>query len=96
MADNDSGNSVPRNFQTGLSQGSSDDQFVMACDWGDNWGRVAMTSNSNGAEILIVIPFTCEPGLPAHEIERRIYDQARPQLSYAVRALIGKAWPQDS
>lgn len=95
MADHDSGDPVPRTFQTGASSASTDDQFTMACDWGDNWGRIALTSKSNGAEILIVIPFTCDPDLPPHEIERRIYDQARPQLSQAVRVLIDKGWPQD-
>ncbi|MGE3246605.1 MAG: hypothetical protein AB7F96_08505 [Beijerinckiaceae bacterium] len=72
-----------------------DDNFTAACDWGDNWGRIALTNKASGAEILIVVPFSGNRDLPAHVLEQQLYEQARPQLSKAVRSLISKAWPQD-
>jgi len=84
-----------RSFQTGGGGTDLEDAFTVACDWGENWGRIALTSKTTGAEILIVMPFACDPQASPEQIERRLYDQARPQMAKAVRALISKAWPQE-
>jgi hypothetical protein len=75
--------------------GAGSGRFEAVCDWGDNWGRIALKNNESGAEILIVIPFTPEPDEPDNVTERHLYEQARPQMNKAIHTLISKAWPQD-
>ncbi len=75
------------------SQGQGNEQFEMACDWGENWGRIALTDKASGAEILVVIPFSGNQDLPAATLEQQLCERARPHMNKAVRTLIAKSWP---
>ena len=76
-------------------QALGNEQFTMACDWGENWGRIALTDKTSGAEILIVVPFAGNRDLPADAMEQQLCEQARPHLNKAVRSLISKSWPDE-
>ena len=73
---------------------SESSDFAIACDWGENWGRIALTNKGTGAEILLVVPFAGNRDLPADRMEQELCEQARPHLSKAVRTLIAKSWPE--
>jgi hypothetical protein len=75
-------------------QGAAGGQFAIACDWGENWGRIALTDATSGAEILVVVPFSGGRDLSAAELERQVCEQARPHLNKAVRTLIAKTWAE--
>lgn len=95
MANHDDPYDIPTHRSIKASPGAGEGQFAAECDWGDNWGRIALTNKVSGTEILIVFPFSPDPDLPKNEIERQIYEQARPQMNKAIHALISKAWPQE-
>lgn len=71
-----------------------DATFEVACDWSREWARVAMV-NPGGAEVLIVFPFTPQPGKSDAEIRERILDMARTQMNAGLRSLLINSWPQN-
>ena len=68
------------------------DEFALACDWGENWGRIALINQTTGAELLIVVPFPGNTDMPPEKIEQKLCELARPHLNKAVRALIARSW----
>lgn len=95
MPDQDDTFFPSRGFPAPAITGAGGSEFVATCDWGENWGRIALTNKATGAEVLIVVPFRAPENAPRQIVEQQLYEQARPQLSKAVHVLIAKAWPQD-
>ena len=79
-------------FRPCLARLTPGGEFVSACDWGENWGRIALRNEVSGAEVLIVLPFRAEDGAAPEQIARQLYEQARRHLNKAVRTVIAKAW----